>query len=338
MIEVDLLNGSAEASQSWTAYVNGHTDHTLYHSLMWRDELVQEYGFKPFYFVAQRNKKVVGVLPLFFISNFTGKKLMSLPFSMYGGALFDDEQVFESLLEKARSMVEELSVKKFSLESSSQWNKKWFFCNPSVVDSRIEFSWCQYDFNHYSNALDMKVKYELRKAQKSEFKVFTSESYSNISGFYNLLLNSRRSLGLPTPRKQYIEGLMQKFEGTLIEVKSDKITVSGALLLRYNQKLYHVYAATDESFRKTNPGYLVYNRMMELACSPLVKELCLGGSPHKSLLAFKEKWKVTTKQWYTLELVEQGYRQKQSSGIAHFNLIPPIFLAPVNYFLLRYFY
>lgn len=337
MIKIDLINGSTD-SEAWTDYVIKHEGSTLYHSLQWRDQLVREYGFKPFYLMAQENNKIVGVLPLFFINNLTGKKLMSLPFSMYGGALYDDHVVYEALLEKLKSIVSDLDVKKFSVESSVDLDKKWYYCNPSVVDSRIEFSSYQFNFENYFSSLDSKVKYELRKAQKCDFKVDTKNGSSDIDGFYNLLLNSRRILGLPTPRKRYIESLMQNFDGILIEVQSESSTVSGALLLRYNHVLYHVYAATDENFRRTNPGYLVYSKMMELACHPTVKELCLGGSPHQSLLAFKEKWKVTTKQWYTVELGEKGYRGKQSSGIPYFSLVPTVFLGPVNYCLLRYLY
>ena len=66
---------------------------------------------KPHHLVVEQGRRWLGVLPLFLAkSPFLGKNLVSVPYSVYGGALCVDDASHELLMERARALGEELGV------------------------------------------------------------------------------------------------------------------------------------------------------------------------------------------------------------------------------------
>ena len=47
----------------WDAYVAGHPESTLFHTLIWRDAVTEAFGHASRYLMAWRDDRVVGVFP-----------------------------------------------------------------------------------------------------------------------------------------------------------------------------------------------------------------------------------------------------------------------------------
>ena len=92
-----LAPGDAEA---WDAYVLAHPRATVFHRLAWKRVLEASFGYEPCYLVARRAGAIVGALPAFAC----GRRLVSLPHSVYGGAIADDADAELALLEAARRL------------------------------------------------------------------------------------------------------------------------------------------------------------------------------------------------------------------------------------------
>lgn len=97
---------------AWQAYVAGSPGATFYHTLAWHDSVVSSFGHRPHYLLARRQGLVVGVLPMFFVRSWiAGRLLVSLPYSVYGGAVHDDDDDGAALLEEAKTLADRLNVR-----------------------------------------------------------------------------------------------------------------------------------------------------------------------------------------------------------------------------------
>lgn len=338
MTELRSLQNSQNEMDQWEQFVNAHPDGTLYHTLAWRDLIQQEYGFQPQYFtIGDREGNLCGIAPFFKIRNLTGTKLHSLPFSMYGGLLVKHPSMMSDLIPDIKRLALSSGNARIVMECREPIADVDLHCHESVTDSFIDFASFQFDFPTYLENLDYKVKYEIRKAEKHGFKMSVTSDSAAIHDFYQLLFAGRKKLRLPTPRQRYLATLMERFAGKLVMAYDGGRAVAGAMLLNYGACAYNVYNATAEEARKTNPGYLIYLEMMRWACEQR-RTLYLGGSPHPALLAFKKKWLVTTRQFYSLETLGKAKRAQQSSGIAYWDKLPDWVLRPLSFLAFRYLY
>src|SRR6266404_1524599 len=94
-----------EDQKLWDAFVESHPQSRFCHLLAFRS-IEKTYGYKPRYFGFIKNNQLVGVLPTFETSSlFFGRRLVSQPFSEYGGFLLDPtltEEDFKSIIEYLR--------------------------------------------------------------------------------------------------------------------------------------------------------------------------------------------------------------------------------------------
>ncbi len=49
----------------WDEYVLSHPDSSPFHLWAWKESIEQAYGHKAFYYCAEDNGQIVGILPLF---------------------------------------------------------------------------------------------------------------------------------------------------------------------------------------------------------------------------------------------------------------------------------
>ena len=84
-----MLLTDQDAASMWDDFVISHPLATPYHLSSWLLTIYYTYFFRPYLFVQKNeNKTICGVLPLFYVKGIFGKKRMiSLPFSDYGGPL-----------------------------------------------------------------------------------------------------------------------------------------------------------------------------------------------------------------------------------------------------------
>src|ERR1700674_4505638 len=90
MATIDVI-ADFDDSKTWDAYVHGHQEARFCHLFAYRC-IQKAYGYIPRYFGFVRNNTLVGVLPAFETTSlFFGRRLVSQPFSEYGGFLLDPD-------------------------------------------------------------------------------------------------------------------------------------------------------------------------------------------------------------------------------------------------------
>lgn len=91
-------------SAAWDDYVRASPRATFFHQLAWQRVLIATFGYEPHYLIARRAGATVGVLPLFAGPGRRGRRLVSLPHSVYGGAVADDADAEAALIDAARAL------------------------------------------------------------------------------------------------------------------------------------------------------------------------------------------------------------------------------------------
>ena len=96
-------------------FVEKHPDGTFYHSLAWREVLTQAGYGQPRYLVALSGENVVGLLPLFELSELGDKQLVSLPATPTAGLLAQDEAITWLLANRAAQLADQRSATSVSI-------------------------------------------------------------------------------------------------------------------------------------------------------------------------------------------------------------------------------
>ena len=126
--------------------------------------------------------------------------------------------------------------------------------------------------------------------------------------------------------------------GNFVTIYLDHAIVSAGLVLRHKDSLYNVYNATSDQVRKLNPGYLLYANMIKFAYDHQIKRIYFGGSPQESLLAFKRKWNISTRQEYCYSNQPMRDQEVRSQGIPGWGYIPKSMRELASHIVLKYAY
>src|SRR5262252_2114030 len=80
--------------EPWEKFVRASAEATFFHRIGWKDILEDVFRHRCHYLLAERDGRIVGVLPLAEVKSVLfGHALVSLPFAAYGGVAADDADV-----------------------------------------------------------------------------------------------------------------------------------------------------------------------------------------------------------------------------------------------------
>lgn len=288
-ITVSLLNSFEEPA--WSDYVDSHPDLTIYHTLRWRDILFKEYGYKPMYFMARKSGLVVGVLPMFLIKNLNGTRMVSLPFSIYGGPLGDSDHVVAEMLSKCDETANKCKASSIEIRSFKHMGDakqlgfqavEWGMGSIMDLQAGVDALWKGFS-----------ERFNVEKAKKKGLKFFLTDG-ERLKSFYTLQLMTRKRLGLPTPRLAYYESFFKGLPGKvkLALVEKDGKVIAGDLFFLYGDSVLLALNVSDWRYRNCKPNDFMIWNIIRWSCAAGIKKLDHGPASFqdKGLLHFKNKW------------------------------------------------
>src|SRR5690606_2141251 len=122
------------------------------------------FGHRTHFLLAERDREVVGVLPLAEIdSRLFGHSLGSLPFCAYGGILADHEAAYRALDDAAQALARELAVGALEYRNQAAQHAGWptkdlYVTFKKAIDPEIEAN---------MNAIPRKQRAMVRKGIKA---------------------------------------------------------------------------------------------------------------------------------------------------------------------------
>lgn len=296
-LEVSML--THDEAPAWQAYVNAHRLATLYHTLEWRDILYNEYRFKPVYLMAKEGDRVAGVLPMFLIKNLRGLRLVSLPFSIYGGPLGDSDLVVSALLAKCIEIVDEgkaksLEIKPYKrISGVASLGFEELGCGEGVIMDLtvgLDVLWLRFA-----------ERFNVKKAEKRGLQFLLTEG-DGLKAFYRLQLMTRKRLGLPTPNFNYYASFFENMGDRvkLALVEKDGKVIAGDMFFLFKDKVLLVLNASDHNYRSCKPNDFMIWNILKWGLDAGFKTLDQGPALYeeKGLLHYKRKWGGDTARTY----------------------------------------
>ena len=242
-------------------YVLNHPQGTPFHETRWSELVRSTFGFETYTLVARQDREIRGLRPLSLVAApITGRRLISVPFGVYGGILSSDDEVTESLDQTAQKMAREMGVN--FLETR--------YLGQAPTDHEVLTRYETYRKELPSLAKDVmgtiprKARAEVRKgAKRSNLQLVEGRKY--FGEFFRLYLENKQSLGSPVFSASYFRRLLDLYGNRALihGVVGDGKMMAAVLSLVSRGVIYPYYSgAARESVRLGANNYM-YASLME---------------------------------------------------------------------------
>lgn len=288
------LDNKAQMSR-WDEFVESHPAGTPYHLSFWLRTICDTYGFEPLlYLDSDANRDITGIFPLFSVKGFIrGSHLVSLPFSDYGGPLFQDKLRETEILKKVIDL-HSTNVKYIEIRGPVPNDTPFFSHNyykRHLIDLSADLSSLRRKINKRT------IQYSIRKAEKMGIVISEENNQYGIAEFYRLNMLTRKKHGVPGQSKKFFENLLRHLFASghafLLLALYDSKPVAGSLFLRSGKGIHYKYNASDPAYLgRTTPNHLLTWHAVRQGHEAGYKYMDFGRtSPDNTgLMRYKKMW------------------------------------------------
>lgn len=297
-MEIEYL--SDKNKSEWKEFIELDERPGIWHSLEWKDILVDEYGFNSKYIMVKDGGEVCGILPMFHIkSPITGNRLVSLPFSYHCGPVAKSADAYISLINESQDLADELGCKylemkmldkipESALDKSNLVESLYFNTSILELSENSEDNWKKLD--------SRRTRWAVNKAVRSDVKIRTETDLSDLKTHHKLKIMTRKKHGSPAPSFKFFKSIMDKLEKKdlvkLWVAEIDGEVVSTLMFYAYKDTVMPAYIASDDAYSSLMPNNLLYWKSIEWGCDNGYRYFDFGRTEpnNESLLRFKSKW------------------------------------------------
>jgi serine/alanine adding enzyme len=278
--------------EEWQSYVGSHPEGNYYHLPQWQEVIKESLNHRPFYLFAKNGEgELCGILPLFQIrSVLTGRRLVSLPFSHTCGPLADSEDTVRLLIDRAKSLCDELSCSYMEIRTMQplslglEVNDHFFAHVLKLSEPRLM----------WQKTLDRNARWAVGKARREGVVVKSHDSTEAFEVFHAINLQTKRRLGVPGHHKDFFMAIrkhMKQYARLYLAELQNKF-VAGALMINFNGVAGYAYAGSDSRYLKQCPNDLLAWQAIEDSYNNGFRSFDLGKTDpaNVGLSHFKEKW------------------------------------------------
>lgn len=247
---------------------------------------------EPRFLWATEDNRIVGVLPLMYVSGpIFGKFLVSQPYLNTGGVLADSKQIAVKLIDAAVAMADELDVKHLELRHEHHID------HPCLNATSVEKVHMRLGLPETSeelwDSLKSKVRSQLRKPLNNGQLTFQFGRREQLNEFYDVFCRNMRDLGTPPFSKRLFEAMLDQFgeQAEICTVLHDKVPVASGFLLHGPEVTLIPSASSLREFNHTSCNMLMYWRVLERAIARGQRIFDFGrSSPDTGTHRFKKQW------------------------------------------------
>lgn len=271
----------------WDTFVLNHPDGTIYHQVGWKNLVQQTYHHSPQYFICRENEKIVGVLPLFKIKSVINKKLVSIPYCPYGGALAVDEKIQNQLLEKAVSLTKDHRLE--YLELREKRDLKY-----GLAKAEHHFSFMlklSQDTGALWDSFSSSTRRHIRKAEKIDYEIKINK---DIDTFYKLYSMHMRNIGTPTLGHKFFKNMANILNScfNIATIYYNNQPAASILLLYFKNVVIYDRGASSYEHKDLNLNYVLFWKIICDLSKQEYSYLDFGRSiPESGTYQFKNGWR-----------------------------------------------
>ena len=288
MTQVRVREYERDDAARWEAFVAVCPQASVFHRIGWREVISRAFGHRTRYLVAERDAKMVGILPLAEVKSFLfGHALVSLPFCAVAGVAADDPEAATALQRAAQALGERIGVQHLELRNPVPREPAW--PRQDLYASFRKRLLPEVDANLL--AIPRKQRAMVRKGIKN---ALTSELDPGVERFFALYADNVHRHGTPPLPKHYFEALRRTFGSdaevlTVLDAKGKP--VSSVLSFYFKDEVLPYYAGDCLEARELAANDFKYWELMRRACERGVRLFDFGRSKQGTgPFDFKKNW------------------------------------------------
>lgn len=300
------------ADPAWDAFVKGHPEGKLCHTLAWSNMVGRTFGHKAFRLAAYEGQMLRGILPLTLVrSRLFGTHMISQAFSNYGGPLVADEAALAPLLGHAYHLTRERGCRQIEFRGTSPLAAEHYrrmdkVCMHLSLDRDPDVTW---------RGFRPEIRNRVRKARKAGLTTVGGGA-ELLSEFYDVWTVRMRQLGTPCYSKRFFRNLLEQFpdEARVFLVRRDETAVGAGLFYAFNHLAQCRWAATLTEANSFSPNMLLYWTAIEHYCLAGVSTFDFGRSTEGgSQYEFKRRWGAQTVQLHYEHWTAPGHQLEMTT-------------------------
>lgn len=285
---------------AWENFVSSNPEAKICHHICYREFIEEVFGYRPVYWIFEKQGRIVGIFPSFEYKNVLGRKYwISQPFIEYGGVLS------EGLLKEDWLIFKEKVENKLKQDNIPALKINGFDGQHSIFHQQELYERGYLNLKSpqrmWSNSLDRQARKAVNKAIRSGLECFEEIGETAIKEkFYPLYLKSMKRLGSPPFSLKYFLSKYDAFREKmkLFLVKNKKGEILAALIgYAFDKNVFIEFSVCQKKGLPERPNDLAHWRFIEWASTKGFKYFDFGSIRYNSQKRFKKKWGVEIKDY-----------------------------------------
>ena len=293
--ELEFSTDLDTSNQEVTDYVVNHPNSRIYHLAGWCRIIERVFKHKCYYFVAKKNREIVGVLPVVRQkSKLFGDNMISMPYFTYGGPLANSEVLENLLMEHVNSKTNELGL---SYVEYREFKRRDGY---AVKDNKISMMLDLPGEEELWSAVGSKIRAQIKRPLRLGV-ISVQGKIDSVDQFYDVMSENMRDLGTPFYSKKFFQDIVNEFEEyvTIQVVYLEDKPVGAALVIHFNGVAEIPWASTLRSYNRFGINMYMYWEVLKGAIEAGCKEFDFGRSSKDSgTYRFKKQWGAVPVQLY----------------------------------------
>jgi FemAB-related protein (PEP-CTERM system-associated) len=283
----------------WDEYVRATPGSSYGHLSGWKTLVEASYGCEAWYWLAEAEGRVRGVLPLF-VRRGRGPALFSAP----GGLLAADAGTAAALLEPARERLAREGLEYLELRDQAC---EWPGLATSGEHCTLVLDLAEREDEQWK-AFDAKLRNQIRKGQKSGFGVRWGRD--QVPAFHRVMLEAMRDLGTPLRGKRYFERALEALErADLLVLELGQRPAGTMFVVEHRDTASDPWASSPRRLLHLCPNQVLYWEAIRHSIGRGLRHFDFGRSQwHSGTFQFKIQWGATPRPLYYQYVLCRGAR------------------------------
>lgn len=297
-ITVSLLDShNPEINARWNQYVDKRPAASIYHRTEWRSLINGTFGHQSYYLYAEDTENnIKGILPLIRLkSHLFGDFLVSMPYFNYGGAVGDNADIEQLLIDAGNAQAEELGVDYIEYRDDIPRSDL-----PVRTDKTNMILSLPDNEDELWRSFKPKLRAQIKRPQRENPKIIIGKG-DLLDDFYRVFSHNMRDLGTPVYGKSFFSAILHTFPDQcfLCIIRLSGKSVAGGFLIGFRGTLEIPWASTIKSVNHLSVNMLMYWEILRFAIRNGYSNFDFGRSSQSGgTYRFKKQWGAIPKPLY----------------------------------------
>ncbi len=285
-----------EFDEKWDGFVRNHSGGTFFHLWGWRDVLLRNFSYEPYYLSAEESGQVVGILPLFLVRSLLfGKSLITVPLGVYGGPISVDRRAELALLQAAEELLIAKNARYLEIRGNPYDHSRSLELGYNGYASKTLYVTFlgQIDASHEVNLsrIPRKQRRMVRQGQKHGLRA--SFDNDRLCDWYGVYAESVRNLGTPVYGYNYFKTLISRFpqDCKILVVEYEDKVIAGVLTFFFKDQVLPYYGGSLREYSHLAPNDFMYWELLSYGATNNYRIFDFGRSKQGTgSYDFKRHW------------------------------------------------